>query len=249
MPSQTAAGATVQQLLDMRSGVTSSMMTISQAMFFQAESSEPNSQPQGTYQHLLTLTKDTEHGGKFKYRAGDTEVLGCICERVTKKSMGDLISELIWQLIGAEKEAELITDVKGTPMFSGGLCCTLHDAARFGLMWLNEGRHNGHQILPASFVHDTRHGSEDVKQAFSNTFFGLLESPGNMFKNQTWNLDDQRGTILMYGANGQMIYIDPPAQLLCVVLSNWPGSFLPDRVQAWFNALAAVRAKLAPDTL
>ena len=101
--------------------------------------------------------------------------------------------------------------------------------------------------LPASFVHDTRHGTQDVMQAFSGNFFGLLDSPGKMYKNQTWNLDEKRGTTLMYGANGQMIYIDPPAQLLCVVLSNWPGPFLPDRVQAWFHALTAIRSKLAPD--
>ena len=140
------AGATIQQLLDMRSGVTSSMMSISQAMFCKADPSDPHPPPQGIYQHLLTLGKDPDHGGKFKYRAADTEVLGYLCEKVTQKSMSELVSELIWQPMGAEKEAELITDVKGTPMFSGGFCCTLRDVARFGLMWLNEGRINEQQI-------------------------------------------------------------------------------------------------------
>lgn len=238
------AGASIQQLLDMRSGVSSSMMSLSQAMFFEADSSE--SKPQGTYEYLQSLSKEMSHGGKFKYRAADTEVLGCICEKVTGKSISKLISELIWQPIGAESDAQIFTEGKGLPMFSGGFCATLHDMARFGQLWLKGGVVNGQHLLSSEFVHDTRHGNADAQEAFSGNFFGLLESPGKMYKNQTWNLDHERGTTLMYGANGQIIYIDPPSELMCVVQSNWPGPFVPERVQAWFNALAAIRSELAP---
>lgn len=240
------AGATVQQLLDMRSGVTSSMATLSQAMFFEPDSSDPHPSPQGIYEYVLSLKKEVDHGGPFKYRAADTETLGCICETVTNKRMSQLISELIWQPMGAESEAQMFCDAKGSPMFSGGLCATLRDVARFGQIWLKGGVLNGQQLLPADFVHDTRHGNDDAKQAFSGNFFGLLDSPGRMYKNQVWNLDDTRGTTLMYGANGQIIYIDPPSELMCVVQSNWPGPFVPDRVQAWFNALSAIRNELVP---
>ena len=173
-------------------------------------------------------------------------MLGLICERVTKKSFGELITELLWQPIGAEADAEFVTDMKGVPMFSGGLCAILHDLARFGLMWLDEGKINGKQVLPAAFVHDTRHGDEDVRQAFSGNLFGLMDSPGKMYKNQTWSLDEKRGTILMYGANGQIIYTDPPSQLLVVVASNWPGPFMPERVQPWLTACENIRALVSP---
>lgn len=241
------AGATVRQLLDMRSGVTSSMILTAQAMrWSKPDPAKPVAD--GIYALLLSLPKDTEHGGLFKYRAGDTDLLGCLCERVSGMDMGELISQLVWQPMGAQQDADIVVDQKRTPMYSGGMSATLRDAARFGFMWLNEGRSNGKQVLPAAFVQDTRHGSEDAKQAFSGNFFGLMDSPGKMYHNQTWNLDEKRGTILMYGAGGQIIFIDPPAQLVCIVLSHWPGPFMPDRVQAWFNALHAVRSRLAPHT-
>lgn len=242
------AGATIGQLLDMRSGVSSSMILTAQAMrWSQPDPAKPVAD--GIKALLLTLPKDTEHGGKFKYRAGDTDVLGCLCEAVTGKPMGELISELIWQPMGAQQDAEIVVDQKRTPMYSGGMSATLRDAARFGCLWLNDGSSDGKEVVPAAFVHDTRHGNEDVMQAFSGNFFGLLDSPGKMYHNQTWNLDEKRGTILMYGAGGNFIYTDPPAQLVCTVQSHWPGPFMPDRVQGWFNALEAVRAKLAPQTL
>ena len=231
----------------MRSGVTSSMLSTSKAMRF-VEPNPNDTTPEGIYALLLSLPKEAEHGGKFRYRAGDTDLLGFLCEKVTGKSFGELASELIWQPIGAEAEAQLITDMKGTPMYSGGICGTLRDVARFGLMWLNEGSVEGKQILPASFVHETRHGNEDAMQAFSGNFFGLMDSPGKFYKNQMWNLDEKRGTTLMYGANGQIVYIDPPTQLLCCVASSWPGPFLPERVEPWFHALTAIRASLAPKT-
>ena len=250
------AGATVQQLLDMRSGVTSSMMQIMKASGWSAPD-EANAAPaEGVHQLLLTLPKEVQHGGPFKYRAGDTELLGCLCERVAGQGMGEVVSDLIWQPMGAQQDADLMLDKRQTPMYSGGMAATLRDTAKFGLLWLNGGAGNGKQIIPAAFVQDTRHGSKDMQDAFINSaapnnkhFFGLMASPGKMYKNQTWNLDENRGTVLMYGAGGQIIYTDPPAGLMCTVLSHWPGPFVPERVQGWLNALDALRATLASHTL
>lgn len=250
------AGATVQQLLDMRSGVASSMMQIMKASGLSASDEADPTPPEGVHQLLLTLPKEVEHGGPFKYRAGDTELLGCLCERVAGKGMGQVVSELIWQPMGAQQDADLMLDKRQTPMYSGGMAASLRDAARFGLLWVNEGASNGNQIIPAAFVHDTRHGDKEVQNAFINSaapnnkhFFGLMASPGKMYKNQTWNLDENRGTVLMYGAGGQIIYTDPPAGLMCTVLSHWPGAFVPERVQGWLNALDALRAALPSHTL
>ena len=245
------AGATIQQLLDMRSGVASSMMQIMQATGWTISGSTAQSTPEGVHELLLTLPKEVDHGGAFKYRAGDTELLGCLCERVAGQTMGQVVSELIWQPIGAQQDADLMLDKQRTPLYSGGMSAALRDVAKFGALWLSDGASNGKQIIPSAFIHDTRHGSADAQNAFVNSaapgnkhFFGLLASPGKMYKNQTWNLDETRGTVLMYGAAGQIIYTDPPAGLMCVVLSHWPGAFVPERVQGWLGALDALRAHL-----
>ena len=60
------AGANIQQLLDMRSGVTSSMFSTSKAMRF-VDLDPSDKTPEGLYSLLLTLPKEAEHGGKFRY--------------------------------------------------------------------------------------------------------------------------------------------------------------------------------------
>ncbi|KAL0019239.1 hypothetical protein WJX79_005496 [Trebouxia sp. C0005] len=145
------AGATVGQLLDMRSGVSSSMILTAQAMrWSQPDPAKPVAD--GLKALLLSLPKDTEHGGKFKYRAGDTDVLGCLCEAVTGKPMGEVVSELIWQPMGAQQDAEIVVDQKRTPMYSGGMSATLRDTARFGYLWLNDGSSDGQEVEISSML-------------------------------------------------------------------------------------------------
>ena len=245
------AGVTIRQLLDMRSGVSSSTFQTFQSMGWAPPNETNPHPPDGIHQLLLSLPKDTEHGGRFKYRTGDTDLLGWVCERVTGQTLGEVVSELIWQPMGAQQDADLVLG-KMIPLYSGGMTAVLRDAARFGLLWLNEGACNDSQIVPATFVHEARHGSQDAQNAFSKNaapdnkqFFGMLASPGKFYKNQTWNLDEERGTIMMYGAQGQFNYIDPPAQLLVTVLSHWPGPFIPDRVQGWLNIFQVLRAEVS----
>lgn len=248
------AGATIHQLLDMRSGVTSSVYQAFQSMGWAPPNEANPSPPDGLHELLLALPKEVEHGGPFKYRTGDTDLLGWVCEKVTGESIAETVSRLVWQPMGAQQDADIMLHNR-VPLYSGGMTATLRDAARFGCLWLNEGAVNGQQVVPAAFVHTARHGDQDAQDAFlksaapnNKQFFGMLASPGKLYKNQTWNLNEQRGTILMYGAQGQFIYIDPPAQLVCTVMSHWPGPFIPERVQGWLNVFEAVRAKLAPDS-
>ena len=249
------AGATIQQLLDMRSGVTSSAYQGFQSLGWAPPNEANPSPPDGLQQLLLALPKEVEHGSSFKYRIGDSDLLGWVCERVTGQTIGEVVSELIWQPMGAQQDADLML-AKRVPVYSGGMAATLRDTARFGLLWLNGGAVSGQQIVPAAFVHKACHGDQDAQDAFLHSaapnnkqFFGMLASPGKLYKHQTWNLDEQRGTILMYGAAGQFIYIDPPSQLVCTVMSHWPGPFIPEQVQGWLSAFEAIRAKLAVDSL
>ena len=46
---------------------------------------------------------------------------------------------LIWSRIGAERDAEIIVDAAGFAAAEGGICTTLRDLARFGLMHLDDG--------------------------------------------------------------------------------------------------------------
>lgn len=140
------AGATVRDLLDMRSGVA-----------FREDYFDPEAEvrqldawigwrpqftgdePLGLYRFLATLRADGPHGGRFLYRSAEADVLGWVCERAGGRRMADLISTLVWAPMGAEHDAEMFCDGVGTAIHDGGLDATARDLARFGQMVLDGG--------------------------------------------------------------------------------------------------------------
>src|SRR5438105_5031696 len=75
-------------------------------------------------------------------------------KRASGQSMAELLSQRIWQKLGAESDAYFMVDSIGTESGGGGLNTTLRDLARFGEMIRNKGRFNGQQIIPAEAVVD-----------------------------------------------------------------------------------------------
>jgi CubicO group peptidase (beta-lactamase class C family) len=90
-------GATVRDLLDMRTGVA-----------FRETYDDPDAEirvmersmgwrpirqgdPAGMYDYLTTLGTADEHGGDFTYRSADTDMLGWVCERAADERMADLV--------------------------------------------------------------------------------------------------------------------------------------------------------------
>ena len=112
------ADATIRNLLDMRTGVAfSETYTALDAEVRVMERSmgwrpaRPGD-PAGAYPYLITLGQDGRHGAEFTYRSADTDMLGWVCERASGTRMADLISALIWQPIGAERDAEIRSAIR-----------------------------------------------------------------------------------------------------------------------------------------
>ena len=120
-------GATLRDVLDMRSGVDFSedytdrnaeVRVIEEAMGWRPASYRKV--PSSMYAYLTTLGGAGEHGGVFDYRSCETDVLGWVCERATKTRMADLLSELGWSQTGAEYDAEITCDSVGTAIHDEG---------------------------------------------------------------------------------------------------------------------------------
>src|SRR4029079_13627046 len=78
----------------------------------------------------------------------------------------ELVSEALWSRIGAEQDAD-ITIRHGVSLPDGGVCATIRDLGRFGLMHLREGRAGDAQVVPRDWVLDTRHGDEECIAAYA----------------------------------------------------------------------------------
>jgi hypothetical protein len=248
--------ATVRHVLDMRSGVR-----------FREEYTNPDAElrvlgewiggapthegdsPRGLYRYLTGLQAEAPHGGRFLYRSAETDVLGWVCERAAGKPMPELISELIWQPMGAEFDAEILCDGTGTAVHDGGLCAAARDVARFGQMVLDGGSVPDQRTETRAVI-----GSRWLRQAWAvdadaRTVFAAspaeVSMPGGWYRNQFWFRPGLHGDVLLcLGIHGQMVHVSRRTRTVCVKLSSWPEPQNPDYMQDTLRAFDAVGGAL-----
>jgi len=241
------AGATLQHVLDMTSGVrfseeyTDRFSDIGLTDVGSGWKAVPADKPPGgdwpasIWAQILTLkNKEAEHGARFKYRSIETDVLAFCMERATGKRLAELVSEHLWQPMGAEESACFTVDRSGYALADGGFNATLRDYARVGLVHLNMGTFNARRILPAEWVADIRRGAHGL---FNDVSRGVL--PNGCYRNQFWIEDKLRETAMARGVFGQLIYIAPEHNMVVVKLASQPDFISePNNI----DTLAAIRA-------
>lgn len=227
------AGATVRQILDMRSGTGFSEVYLDPnadvRVLEQAIGWAPRAHPmvpRTMYDFLVTLRQKGPHGGPFEYRSSESDILGWVCEAAAGMRMPQLMSQLLWSPLGAEWDAAIAVDSAGAGMFDGGICATLRDLARFGTMLTANGTSmTGAEIVPAWWIEDCLRGGPDSRAAFAASPTETL-MPGGMYRNQFWlpypDPDGTRGVLLCLGIHGQMIYANRTTGLVAAKLSSWP---------------------------
>jgi len=194
--------------------------------------------PDSIYGFLKTLRKQGEHDEAFAYKTVNTEVLAWIVRRVADRSLAQLLSERIWQPLGAEHDAYFTLDGIGTEVAGAGLNTTLRDLARFGEMMRNDGRFNGRQIVPAAVVADIRRGGD--RELFARGGWPTL--PGYSYRHMWWVSHGEHGVFQARGIHGQRIYVDPAAELTVARYASHPIASNPANdplTHPAFEALAA----------
>jgi len=206
-------GVTIRQILQMRSGVdyeerydfehpgTAATNHINALVKNVARFADP----------ARTIRRIHTPGAVFQYKTLDTAVLGWLIERV---SGGDTIAgymtKHLWEPLGAEADGFFIMD--GPPgvgrEFNGaGFNATARDFARVGMMMLNGGNANGHQIVSPRWVAQTTQPTDPAQKPMG---YGM----------QWWTLGDGQYTAL--GLQGQFIFVDPRTRTVVVKLSYFP---------------------------
>ncbi len=174
--------------------------------------------PNGYFEYLQTVQKDGTHGESFGYKTINTDALGWIISRVTGKEVTELLSERIWNKMGAEQDAYMTVDAKGTPFAGGGLSAGLRDLGRVGLLMLNDGVINGERLFPKKVVENIQIGGD--KSAFAKAGYTTLK--GGSYRSMWWVFHNKHGAFAARGVHGQTIYIDPLAEMVIVRFSSFP---------------------------
>jgi CubicO group peptidase (beta-lactamase class C family) len=240
-------GATVRNLLDMRTGVAfSEEYTNPQAevrvmeRYMGWRPGAGADEIRGMYAYMTTLATASAHGGPFVYRSADTDMLGWVCERAAGKRMADLISRLIWEPLGTEFDAEITCDGIGSAIHDGGMSARARDLARFGQMLLDDGLVDGAPVVPKHWLTQARTIDPDIRAAFVSSDSEPFLT-GGWYRNQFWFMPGVLGDLqVCLGIHGQMVLVDRATRTVSVKLSSWPAAqnpaYLLDTVRAFVAA-------------
>lgn len=218
--------ATVRQVMDMTTGVQySETYTDPKAEIWAYTASAgvtprpPNyTGPDTIFEFLQQLKKSGGHGEAFAYKTCNTEVLGWIVQRVTATGLAPLLSERVWQKLGADEDCYIAVDRIGAPMCGGGLSLTLRDLARFGEMMHRDGAANGKQLVPARVVAEISAGAD--REHFAKA--GYFTLPGWSYRHQWWVSHNNLGAYSARGIHGQAIWIAPRADVVIARFGSHP---------------------------
>jgi CubicO group peptidase (beta-lactamase class C family) len=242
------AGATIRNLLDMRSGVR-----------FVEDYTDPGSgiraldewvlSGDSLYAYLRTLGSERPHGEHFLYRSSETDALGWVCERASGSRMAALLGRHLWAPMGAEHDAEIVCDAMGTSIHDGGFGATTRDLLRFGQLLLRGGTVTDpdggtRTVVPPMWLRQAWAVDADVRSAFVKSP-AERSFPGGWYRNQFWFRVGEYGDVLLcLGIHGQLVYVSPRTRTVCVKLSSWPDAQNPGFLQDTLRACDAVSGAL-----
>jgi CubicO group peptidase (beta-lactamase class C family) len=222
--------ATLQQLLDMQAGIQRPVIQGRGSVVGQQDGGvyeilglierEPGT-PTDFYDFVLKKPRAGRHGERFYYDNGPIEAMAWVIRRATGRRISDLLSEMLFSPMGAQRDAYISVDRVGAEFSAGGLALVLRDMARFGEMLLRNGHWNGRQIVPEAFVADTRRGGDRALFAASPRSSVM---PGGSYRNCFFHMHDDMEGYCASGRYGQRIYVSPRAELVVAQFSSAGGA-------------------------
>ncbi|HXV35770.1 MAG TPA: serine hydrolase [Myxococcota bacterium] len=217
-------GCTVQHLLDMRTGTRWSYkqdeIAILDVSAYRTHSRADV--PPDTESWIRSIDNSHEHGREFRYISLVSDVLGWVLERAAAARFAELFAREIWSALGAEGDAQIIVDASGFSIVEGGICATLRDLGRFGLMCLQHGALAGRQLVPESWLGRLRARDPELVGAFAASVEFDPAKPDAFYHDNWWIYDAARGIYAGLGINGQTLLVHHPTQTVMVKFSSHP---------------------------
>jgi CubicO group peptidase (beta-lactamase class C family) len=164
------------------------------------------------YRFILERPVVAKPGQLFTYSGGCTALLAVTIERWTKMPLDRYAEQTLFKPLGIS-EYEWLKDTHGTPFAASGLRLRPRDLAKFASLYLNQGRWNGVQVVPETWV--------DASLTPRTTVEGNLR-----YGYQWWLLSSSPGSdkpiiwAAAFGNGGQRAWIVPSANLVVVLTAG-----------------------------
>jgi CubicO group peptidase (beta-lactamase class C family) len=174
---------------------------------------------------------DDPIGAAFHYNDYYPLLEGLILQRVTGETVAQYTQDKLWQPMGAEYPASWCLDSTADGFEKMNSCFNARaiDFARIGLVFLNQGRWNGRQIISQQWVLDSTTPDPSDRRPWDGDA-SYFQQAGGYYKYHWWGLNNPNGTYdyMANGKDGQFIYISPSTNTVVVRLGwgqqpqNWP---------------------------
>ncbi len=177
----------------------------------------------------------TTPGTLYRYKSGDTQLLGLIVEKATGKTLSQYASEKFWKPLGAEYSALWSIDHRGGN--EKAYCCfnsNARDFARFGQFMLDNGKINGIPVIDSSYF------SASITPNMIKDESG---KPCDYYGYQWWIIPGRPDIYYARGILGQYIICIPEKNMVIVrlgekrdeIINNTPQEV--NRLIAWGDSL------------
>jgi CubicO group peptidase (beta-lactamase class C family) len=198
----------IRQLLTMTSGVAwNENYDDPKSDVAQFNNHKPKDGEDALVSYLRKLPRAVPAGTRWLYSTGETNLVGVLVARATKKTLSDYLSEKIWRPAGMAQQATWILSKTGQEISGCCLQAATQDFARFGQFILNGAQINGQPTLPEGWLSEATTSRTGIGQ------------PGRGYGYQWWTYDN--GSFAARGIFGQGIFIDPARQLVIASNANW----------------------------
>jgi CubicO group peptidase (beta-lactamase class C family) len=169
-------------------------------------------------------------GTRWHYNNYNPLLLGMILERATGVPVAEYLERKLWKPLGAEFDASwsLDSEDSGFEKMESGINARAIDFARLGVLYLNDGRWLGRQIVPRSWI---RASTSAAPAAYHYGYWWWLE-PG--------------GAFLARGNLGQFVFVDPRREVVIARFGEDEGGVYWSSVFEQVASLAVTERSEAP---
>ncbi|WP_135555654.1 serine hydrolase domain-containing protein [Paenibacillus cymbidii] len=212
---------TVKSLLTMTSGIAWSNEG-------EVSSKEMIASPDWT-QYVLTRPMDADPGTKFMYTNGGPQVLSSLISRATGMDEEQYAAVKLFEPLGI-KDFSWEKDPTQTPYGAFGLHLNTRDMAKFGLLYLQNGKWNGKTVVPKEWVAaSTKQYVGEDRTDGSKRGYGYLWWLRNEKDGVNAADSSKYDMFSAVGSGGQRIVVVPKYDMVIVFTANNTDSFFADK--------------------
>jgi len=197
-----------------------------------------------------SLRNEVPPGTRHHYVSMDTQVLAMVLREATGQTLAALTEEKLWKPIGMESDAYWMVDSTGMELAFGCLNAVLRDYARFGLLYMNEGKRGDTQIVPAEWVRAST--SPDAPHVMPGDDVTAVDGLGYGY--QWWIPAQPHGDYIAVGVYNQFVYVCPKHRVV-IAKTSANAHYLDDdsisepQAIELFRAIAEATSEISVQTI